>query len=64
MKIVIIRIKTAWNVLFRGGDYMLAIFFAMNLIWEWATWDMIPNSYVEDVNKQLEMAGRRDLMKK
>ena len=43
---------------------MLAIFFAMNLIWEWADWDMIPNSYVEDVNKQLEMAGRRDLMKK
>lgn len=58
------RFRLAWYALTKGGDDMLAIFFAMNIIQGWAEWSIVPEFMKDDVRKQLELAGRGDLAKK
>ena len=55
------RFRLAWHALTKGGDNMLAIFFAMNILQGWAEWSIIPEFMKDDVRKQLELAGRGDL---
>ena len=61
MKNLLTRFRLAWYILTKGGDDMLAIFFAMNILQGWAEWSIIPEFMKDDVRKQLELAGRGDL---
>ncbi len=55
------RIKLAWFVLTKGGEKMLAMFFAMNIIVGKFTFPRVPNAIKADVKEQLELSGHGHL---